>query len=264
MLVVGGNVSATDICRSLEGFAKSVTVSMNKSFESPIELLNILKAQIPKSTIKKLNIKSFSNAEGEVDGAITFADGTTVDDFDHVIFCTGYCVRLDYIADVKEQLEKPKTPPSYLETPKGQVVLGRTAPSNLYRETFLMNDPTMTFVGLIPYPIPTQFDLQALSITRVWTGKTVLPSVALMNKYIGEYDLGLDIPNYYNAEIRYRDTFVAWLNHQRQALDHTEDTELEYCPEDYESSAAEDVDRWIEVSEQRIQNNKTYIKEHYL
>ncbi|KAI7868873.1 hypothetical protein BDF14DRAFT_1742146 [Spinellus fusiger] len=53
-------------------------------------VIRVFRSGIPKTTTILPMVKSFSNINGEVDGSITFSDGTVLSNIDKVIFCTGF------------------------------------------------------------------------------------------------------------------------------------------------------------------------------
>ncbi|CEP17173.1 hypothetical protein [Parasitella parasitica] len=272
VVIVGGSISAVDIVRSLEGFAKSITISIKAPFESPLKIYQVLRSLIPKSVSIKPEIKSFSNAAGEVDGSIVFLDDTALDNIDQVIFCTGFNNRLPFMGDLaipKEQSDVKYVPPRpiYDDVPESHVVLGPQFPLNLYREAFLMSDPTLTFVGQPPFfSTISQFDTQARAVARVWSGGALLPNTNLMLKYAAEHDDGIDPQELFHGDRRRREPFVIWLNHHAREL-HKDEKE---CPpivnyrEDYEAEGFRTMELWITNSEENLKKTKDYINEHYL
>lgn len=275
MVVVGGSVSAIDIVRSLEGFAKTITISIKGPFESPFLIYQILRSLIPKSVNIKPEIKTFSNAKGEVDGSVVFEDDTALDSIDHVIFCTGFNSRMPFLGDLvipKEQADVKLIPPRpiYDDVPDSHVVLGPQFPLNLYREAFLMSDPTLTFVGQPPFfSTPSQFDTQARAVARVWTGAALLPNTNLMLKYAAEHDDGISPVELFNGDRRRREPFVVWLNHHANET-HASDKDgniykpLENYREDYEAEGLKTMTKWITESEKTLKKTKDYINKHYL
>lgn len=273
-MIVGGSISAVDVARAVDGFAKEVTMSIDGEFETRNILIQEIRSRIPKSVTVKSNIASFSNPDGEVDGTVTFVDGTTLKDIDHVVFCTGYTVRFDFLGEqvveiseeeAKKQYQLPR--PTYSEAPKGQVIINQYAPVNVYHEVFLMSDPTLAFVGIPAYPItPTHFDAHARSVARVFSGHAKLPSEELMNKFASEYDPDVSLLNLFNADRRHMVPFVAWLNLHAKAIDGDDNTlfELPYLNDEYEEVAFAALHRWGDLSEQNLQESKQYIRDHYL
>lgn len=248
-------------------------MSIDGEFETHNILLKEIRSRIPESVTVKSNISSFSNPDGEVDGTITFKDGTTLGDIDHVIFCTGYTVRFDFLGEqvveqteeeAQEQNQRPR--PSYKDVPKGQVIISKNAPLNLYRELFLMSDPTLAFVGIPPYPItPTHFDAHGRCVSRVWSGRAKLPTEELMFKSTSEYDSDVSFLNLFNADRRNMVPFVAWMNTHAKAIEgDSELPELPYLGEEYEEVAFAALGSWGELSELNLQETKQYIRERYL
>jgi hypothetical protein len=275
VVVVGGSVSAVDIVRSLEGFAKTITISIKGPFESPFLIYQLLRSLIPKSVSIKPEIKAFSNAKGEADGSVVFEDNTALDNIDHVIFCTGFNSRMPFLGDLaipKEQADVKVFPPRpiYDDVPESHVILGPQFPLNLYREAFLMSDPTLTFVGQPPFfSTSSQFDTQARAVARVWSGAALLPNTNLMLKYASEHDDGISPLELFNGDRRRREPFVVWLNHHANEIRASDKDGNMYKPlenyrEDYEAEGLKTMTQWITSSEETLKKTKEYINKHYL
>lgn len=274
-MIVGGSISAVDTARALDGFAKSITVSIDGPFESPFPIFNLVRATLPKSTIIKSNIEAFSNADGEVDGTILFKDGSTIDNVDHVIFCTGFLNRLNYLGDLAEekdeaevQKEQSTIPrPSYIDVPESHVVIGPRFPLNVYREVFVISDPTLAFVGQ-PQSLSTfsHFDTQAHAVARVWSGHALLPNKELMDKFASEFDSGISPFAIFDADRRRREPFISWLNYHAKVIKQSDDgaelKPLENYRDDYEAEGQKTMDAWSDISEKNLQQIKQYIREH--
>ncbi|KAL9544528.1 hypothetical protein MBANPS3_007573 [Mucor bainieri] len=273
VLVVGGSVSAVDIVRSLEGFAKSITISIKGPFESPFVIYQILRSVIPKCVNVKPELKAFSNAEGQVDGSVVFEDGSTLDNIDQVIFCSGFNSRMPFLGDLvipkgKEDVKFAPPRPIYDDVPESHVVLGPQFPLNVYRESFLISDPTMAFVGLPPFFSPlAQYDAQARAVARVWSGAALLPSENLMLKYAAEHDDGLSPLELFNGYRRRREPFIVWLNHHATrvaAKNGKEYSPLENYEEGYEEEGLNSIKYWVEASTENFRRAREHIKEHVL
>ncbi|KAI8990186.1 hypothetical protein BDB01DRAFT_780346 [Pilobolus umbonatus] len=267
VLIVGAKVSAVDIARYLDGFAKAVYMSVRGPVESLIPYVNIVRGAIPASTIIKPEIVQFANAEGTVDGSILFQDGTILKHIDHVIFCTGYTISYDFL---KEHLIKSE----FMETndheqqrgydvSKSQVVTGIRYPLNVYKEVFAISDPTLAFVGLQPeFSTPFHFDIQATAVARVWSGHACLPDTELMNHYTNNkislegYVLG-------TADRIRRDQFVVWLNSHEKVLGNGDEElpELTSYADDYEEESVRLISLWPEESEVNLKKMKDEIIE---
>ncbi|KAI7907466.1 uncharacterized protein BX663DRAFT_491014 [Cokeromyces recurvatus] len=276
VLVIGGSISAIDIVRSLEGFAKTITMTLRGPFESLVPILNVIRSKIPKSVIIKPNIASFSNENDKVDGTIVFEDGTALDNIDHIIFCTGFMDRMPFLGDLvieKGQLEEANvftTPrPIYDDdVPDSHVVKGPKVPLNVYREIFLMSDPTLTFVGISPYFVTwSHFDTQAQAVARVWSGHSYLPNKELMQKFTSEHNSGLNPYELFNIDRRRREPYIVWLNYHEEEIQ-TDDTarlpKLENYREDYEEEYQKIAEIWGNISDENFKRARAYINEHYL
>lgn len=249
-------------------------MSLNGPVESPFFIINLVRSLIPKSVTIKSNIASFSNADGNVDGSILFKDDSIINSVDNVIFCTGFINRIGYLGDLviqKDEAELKKEQdifprPSYADVPESHVVVSSRYPLNVYREVFLMSDPTFAFVGFPPYfSTPSHFDTHARTVARVWSGNAVLPSVELMYKFTSEFVSGISPLEIYHADRQRREPFIVWLNHHATALNpDTELPKLENYPDNYEERAEATMGMWGDTSEKNIQKTKQYIKEHYL
>lgn len=271
---MGGGISAVDVVRGLDGFAKSITMSINGPVETPFYIINLIRSKIPKSVIIKTDIAAFSNADGTVDGSILFADSTAIENIDNVIFCTGFINRLKYLGDLviqkdetelkKEQSVVPR--PSYADIPESHVVVSSKFPLNVYREVFVMSDPTLAFVGFPPYfSTPSHFDTHARAVARVWSGNAVLPNAELMDKFTSESVSGISPLEIFHADRQRREPFIQWLNYQATALNPDAGLpKLENYPADYESRAEHTMSIWSAISEQNFERTKQNIKENYL
>lgn len=236
---------------------------MKDDFKSPYAVFNIMRSTIPKSVVIKPNVTSFSNPEGQVDGSISFDDGSVMDNIDQVIFCTGYTNSLGYFGDLLTEKE-PDKEVDLNEIPESNVVVNGSYPLNLYQEVFLISDPTVAFVGFAPYFIvPTYFDTHAQTVARVWSGHALLPTQEIMTKFTEEYDLGLGPGELYNADRRRKEHFSTWLNHHAKALQ-KDLPEVENFPESWEKDGAELLEQYVELSTKNFEATKEYIKKKYM
>ncbi|KAI8358530.1 hypothetical protein BD560DRAFT_405692 [Blakeslea trispora] len=269
VLVIGGGISAVDIVRGLEGFSAMTTMAIHGPFESPYAIYNIVRSTIPRSVSIKPNVSAFSDKLGNVNGCITFEDGTILDDVNQVIFCTGFSTRLNFMdglvidkTDAEAKLPPPR--PLYDDIPPSHIALGPKYPLNVYREAFLMSDPTMTFVGLPPIvSTPTHFDVQAISVARVWTGKAFLPDVPYMLKFASEFNPGIALKQLFINDRKRRVPFTTWLNHHAKQIEANKTLPvIEDYPENYEEIADEAINHWILFSHENFKKIKEQILSH--
>jgi hypothetical protein len=87
-------------------------------------------------------------------GKVTFADGTELNDVDHIVFGTGYTFSLPWLPQVHERIRK-----AYRRLP------------GVYQHTWDIEDPTLAFVGMVSYPRLVGMML------RLYPNKTHLPSL---------------------------------------------------------------------------------------
>ncbi|GAN00763.1 FAD dependent oxidoreductase [Mucor ambiguus] len=267
VLVVGGSVSAVDIVRSLEGFAKTITISIKGPFDSPFVIYQVLRSLIPKCVDVKPEVKAFSNAEGQVDGSVIFEDDSTLDNIDQVIFCSGFNSRMPFLGDLvipkgKEDVRYAPPRPIYDDVPESHVVLGPQFPLNVYRESFLISDPTMAFVGQPPFFSPlSQYDTQARAVARVWSGAALLPNENLMLKYAAEHDDGLSPLELFNGDRRRREPLIVWLNHHATSVAANNGKEyppLENYREDYEEEGLKSMKHWVVASTENFKKAREH------
>lgn len=267
VLVVGGAISAVDVVRGLEGFAKSITMSIDGPLETPFYIINLIRSKIPETVTIKPNIAAFSDADGNVDGTILFTDDTTIQ-VDHVIFCTGFINRLKYLGDLlirkdEEELEKEKDMfprPSYADVPESHVVVNSRFPLNVYREVFVISDPTLAFVGFPPYfSTPSHFDTHARTVARVWSGNATLPNAELMDKFTSEFESGISPLEIFHADRQRREPFIQWINHHASALN-PDLPKLENYPADYEERGDYTMTIWADKSDENFAATKQRIQ----
>ena len=152
ILLIGNGPSGADLANQLLRYARRVRRSV-RSEPNAFAVTNPLVQDI-------VPIKQFHQ------NSVELVDGTTLDDIDVVVFCTGYLYSL------------PMFPREYgFITDDGLYV------HHLYQQTFYCEDPTLVFMGLpkqvIPFPT---FQNQAISVAKVWVRRLSLPSREVMRK----------------------------------------------------------------------------------
>ncbi|KAG1447216.1 hypothetical protein G6F56_009329 [Rhizopus delemar] len=262
VLIIGARVSGVDLARSIEGFAKSISISIKGSFVTSDPIENSVRALIPKCTTIKPVISSFSNPEGKVDGSITFEDGTVMNDVDQIFFCTGYRTSLRYFQDLIIEDYKPSSDLIYADVPEGHVVLGCKHAMNTYHETFLLSDPTFCFVSMSSkFSITPYFDSQARTIARVWTGDAFLPDSSWMYRLAAEFK-----PEYpedvYTCDKMRREVFVTWLNDHAKKLG-KDLPRMENFDSMYEEEGRKLFKTWGELTEANFKRTKERLLKNY-
>lgn len=201
-------------------------MSIRGDFKSPSNILNLVRSVLPDAVIRKPNIKRFSNESGQVDGTITFVDGTTLRDIDYVIFCTGYAPDHSFFGPLRAHIDKvnnnnddndnqpPKAEMEPLVITDGKNVFDR------YRDIFLIRDPTLAFVGMPTHLTSTGlFHYQGQAVGRVWSGLAYLPSTRIMQEFMKNYrypyppfDMSI------KSERLHAQRLVTWLNDHAERL----------------------------------------------
>jgi hypothetical protein len=267
---VGGSISAVDVVRSLDGFAKTITMSFKDPFDEPAYVYKVFRSKIPESVIIKPNIAAFSNKEGVVDGSIIFEDGTSLSDVDHVVFATGFLNRMNYLGNLaidKKASEVAWFPPRplYDDVPESHVVLGPQLPLNVYRYVFLMSDPTLAFVGNMPFfGMPPFFDSQARAVARVWSGRALLPSQEIMYKSTAEFDIGHSPLALFTADRFRRELYISWLNYHAERTEGEPLSKIQNFADNYEEETKKTIEIWGKASTENFEKAKKYIQEHIL
>lgn len=157
VLVVGNAASGLDVAIQVLSVTAPVTVC--RRHEAPSDEL---------FDGENLRLKpEMSRVDGET-RTIYFTDDTS-EQFDVIMFCTGYLYEFPFLDDFSQHQEHP------ILHPKRQRLC------NLYRRTFYLADPTLAVVGMekqiVPMPVAEQ---QGAAIARVFAGQLELPSVEEM------------------------------------------------------------------------------------
>jgi hypothetical protein len=251
-------VSGVDIARSLEGFAKSITISIKGPFVSPNPINNVLRQLIPKDAVIKPVIASFSNPDGKVDGSITFEDGSVMKEVDQVIFCIGYSLSLGYMKQlvIKDDQQSTKEGLPYADVPEVHVVLGPKSPLNVYHDTFLMSDPTFCFVS-VPrfFSLSPYFDIQARTIARVWSNNAHIPSHEKMHQIEAEFKPDIPVDPFASDRVQ-REMFVQWLNYQAEHMGRSDLTKFNSYDKSYEEESWQTFKTVGEATEGRFQKTR--------
>lgn len=145
VVVVGGNVSAADLVSDLYSLVKGpLYVSQrgkNEALQAAWDLPNVaIKPTIAHIETTQTGIN------------VHFADGSTVDDVDKVIFATGY------------KLSYPFLTPDPV-TPKNRV-------AGFYQHIFKIGDPSLAMVGQVRAAISFRvYEYQAVAVARYFAGR---------------------------------------------------------------------------------------------
>jgi hypothetical protein len=156
VVTVGASISGSDIACAIAGVVKPPLLSVVRGkyhpyfFDYAFQHPNI---------VRKYGIERFDAAGAEGRGTVHFADGTSVDAPDAVIFGTGYSWTLPFLKDVWGK-------------GKGVECVNNRLPG-LYQHVFWRQDPTLTFVGAVAAGFT--FKWQAVLAARYLAGRITLP-----------------------------------------------------------------------------------------
>ncbi|GMM30763.1 hypothetical protein DAMA08_035080 [Martiniozyma asiatica (nom. inval.)] len=189
VLIVGSGISAIDILQYLFPICKEVHISGNSvnsfgknnaSEEERKKLADWVERILSDSSLplfKHSRIKEFK------DEIVSFEDGSS-DNFDVIIFCTGYHLYYPFL-EIPENKEKGYV--SITSGVDGNPNYARTKVDNLYLYTFTTADPTLAHVGVAQNPLFfLTSETNAIAIAGVWSRwnkDSKLPTFEEMNKW---------------------------------------------------------------------------------
>lgn len=158
-MVVGNSASGIDISAQIATCSQLPVIVSEKTAQSPSP-----GEQLPSWANFAPEIQEFIS-DGRV---VRFADGHVESGVDVVVFCTGYLYTFPFLKNL--------SPPV---TSDGNCVL------NLYQHLFYIDDQTLAFAGLPQRIVPFPFsEGQAAWVSRVWSGRSSLPSVTEMREWV--------------------------------------------------------------------------------
>ncbi|VUC36560.1 unnamed protein product [Clonostachys rosea] len=165
VLIVGGSISATDFITDLHDVVKGklelAVRTQNEALQAAYNLPNVqLRPEIKSITASK---------DGGV--TVTFVDGESIQNVDHLIFATGYRFSYPYLK-----------PDLVASTKESNRVTG------LYQHVFSIEDPTLAFVGNVKAGLTFRVnEYQAVAIARFLAGRSAaLPSKEDQRKWEAE------------------------------------------------------------------------------
>jgi hypothetical protein len=235
-----------------------------RQFASPFPVINIIREAIPRSVSIRGDIKSFSDENGEMNGNITFTDGTVLSGIDHVIFCTGFASNIPFFGELQVPEGGENTLKKFENIQESQILADYKNPLNVYREIFLASDPTVAFVGMkADFTLHPHFAIQSEAIARVWTGNAYLPETSSMYTSILE-GTPLCMTTDTNLYEKLRNIpYIAWVNTHAKLIKDNGGQELPEM-ENYRDSFVEELNKyqkiWLEISEKNIQQTKEKIR----
>ncbi|KAF2095767.1 thiol-specific monooxygenase [Rhizodiscina lignyota] len=148
VVVVGGSVSCAEIIHEILPFAQHPVIASLRG--PPLPAFGWVPWTHPHIVVKK-QITKFDPSTGR----IFLADGSHLDDVDHVIFGTGYTFSLPYLPTVQEKVKN-----AYRRLP------------DVYQHTWYIDDPSLAFVGMLGGGFTFRiYQWQAVAIARQLSGR---------------------------------------------------------------------------------------------
>ena len=128
---MGGSVSSSEIIHEILPYAQHPVIGSLRG--DPIPAFGFIPWTHPHIVVKK-QITKFDPDTGR----IFFADGSHLDNVDHVIFGTGYSFSFPYLPSVQEKIKRAD----------------RRLPG-VYQHTWNIDDPSLVFMGMVSRPVPS-------------------------------------------------------------------------------------------------------------
>jgi hypothetical protein len=127
--VVGASVSSIEIIHEILDFVKGPLYASVR--EEPIEAYGWVPFEHPKVSVKP----AIQRLDPET-GRVHFADGSFLDNVDHIIYGTGYTFSFPFLSKVQDRIK-----------------MGYRRLPGVYQHTWDIEDPTLTFVGMASPPL---------------------------------------------------------------------------------------------------------------
>ncbi|KAI1071852.1 hypothetical protein LB507_005245 [Fusarium sp. FIESC RH6] len=148
VIVVGASVSSVEIMYEvLDHVGGPVYASVR---DEPIEFYGWVPLEHP-----KISVKPAIDRLDPRTGRVYFTDGSYLDDIDHIIYGTGYTFSFPFLPAVQERVKN-----SYRRLP------------GVYQHTWDIEDPTLTFIGMIGSFTFKAYEWQAVAVARFLAGRS--------------------------------------------------------------------------------------------
>lgn len=161
ILIVGTGTSATDLISDVLGLSKSPIVVSSR--REPGELFKYSFGDSKKILVKP-EIFKIDVSDDKLTAHIQFVDGSVVRNVEKIIFATGYLYDFPFFRQNEVTVNK------------------YNRVENLYQHIFKMDDPTLSFVGIVVASITIRvFEYQSTLISGVLRGRVSLPPIEEQN-----------------------------------------------------------------------------------
>jgi hypothetical protein len=157
IVIVGASISGPDISFTLANFAETPVHSVVRGRYHPY--FGDYAFQHP-NIQRHSAISHITSSRENNTRVVHFEDGSKVENFDYLIFATGYSWTLPFLPDVAKTIRNNRLP-------------------NLYQHVFLRDDPTVCFVGAVAAGFTFKvFEWQAVLAARYLAGRITLPPIS--------------------------------------------------------------------------------------
>ncbi|KAI2641672.1 FAD/NAD(P)-binding domain-containing protein [Hypomontagnella submonticulosa] len=155
VVVVGGSISAHEVVHEVLEAAQTPVYAALRG--EPIPAFGWEPFLHPDIVVKK----EITRLDPDT-GRIFFADGSTLDDVDHIVFGTGYTFSVPFLEHVQQRIRN-----AYRRLP------------GVYQHTWDIEDPTLTFVGMLGGGFTFRvYEWQAVAVARHLAGRAkALPPI---------------------------------------------------------------------------------------
>ncbi|OAA65772.1 Flavin monooxygenase-like protein [Niveomyces insectorum RCEF 264] len=149
VLVVGGNVSASDFINDLHAVVKGPLEVAVRGRNPMLDAVYRLPNVQTHSTVASIAVR---DDDDDATFVVAFDDGTTVNDLDYVLFATGYRLQYPFLHP------NPTTPDNRV--------------AGFYQHVFHIDDPSLTLVGQVKASLSFRvFEYQAVAVARFYAGR---------------------------------------------------------------------------------------------
>jgi len=166
---------------------------------------------VPENMISMPEIAVFGGNEGIhniKDGQVILKDGSSVTGLDKIVFCTGYRFSLPFLPDYQAQEGEGE-----MIVDRRTLITDGVKLYNLHQDMFFIPQPSLAFIG-VPFATFPFLELQASTITAVFSGETMLPDEEQMYaEYVDralKYESGELYTQGVNGEVKYVRETQSW------------------------------------------------------
>lgn len=181
VLLVGSSISATDLLQYLIPKSKDVWLSSNAAKIGPVKDKSHFDWMDEVLDDKSIPIHRVPRIKKFTKNGVEFEDGTIVEDFDKILFATGYHLAYPFL-NIPENEGK-----NYIKISSGrtdQDNYAKTTVDNVYLYDFTVGEPTLAHIGIPHNPLFfLTAEVNSIAIAGVWSGYRKLPSIEIQKEW---------------------------------------------------------------------------------